>query len=308
VQAGFGVATVRWELLRTGSKVEIYEAGQPVAVSGQIGETTFPVNPGQILDLRLEAYSELSGQDVLDLQKSSDIDPGSLKKVYEHLSASNIRVRVPASGWGSDSADAATVPDYSILRYQTFIPDAYVDAPALVCTPDLSRYRFVGDNRNWGPGATSFRTRFDVRVNWLDSGSMLATTSVGKTVREKQEGTSWVYNASDTASNASMILLVTGPQTSQYVQFTIAQDEKNPLCNQLLTLGISFNFKVSIWRNGSYELDGTAVKVPNHEIYIKDQDNPSWSILARRAYLSFDCLSPISALPCQNSASVIGVR
>lgn len=154
------------------------------------------------------------------------------------------------------------------------------------------------------------RTRFDVKVNWLDGGSFLKTVSMGETVREKLVGGSWLFDASDTASTSSMILVADGSQSSQFASFTIKQDAKNPLCNQLLTLGISFNFKVSMWRNGSYELTGTAIRVPNHEIYIKDQDNPSWSILARRPLATFDCLNPLDYpfLTCTNSGQITGVR
>ncbi|MEY4390934.1 MAG: hypothetical protein RLZZ400_677, partial [Actinomycetota bacterium] len=306
VSAGFGQAEVKWSFFNPNARVEVSESGESIANGGSSGVTSLPVTAGQEIMVVLAAHEPLSAAAAGNLSMTEKVPIAEVYQNYEHISVSNIQLVVPGLGQIGEVANAATLPDYSILRYQTFIPSISADAPFPACAPDLADYRFLGDNRSWGPGSSSYRTRFDARVNWIDAGSIIKTVSVGTTVRQKQVSGTWVFDAAKTATTSSMQLTITGAQNSQYVNFRIQQDVVNPLCNAAVTGGIYFDFQVSMYRSGAYLLAGTALRVPNHEIYVKDQDNLSWTILARRELTGFECLVPIvgGTSPCLNTDPV----
>jgi hypothetical protein len=305
-----GVATVVWDTGVSDSTVYLRDEDGLVATGDSKGGHLDRVSAGERPSYTIETHSPLSNDEISQLSKH----PKSERELalFEHVEISHIELSDPAGTSFDKSASAvSSVPDFSILRYTTFIASPDVEARKPICTNGdaLGNYRFRGDNRNFGPANTSFRTRFDVRVDWLRDGSMSKFVEVGETVLEKDVNGVWRVDSRRTASSSSMDLMIRGLPNSSKASFSIQQNVTNPFCPDV-GAGIKFDYDIDIWRSGTYHFAGTAVRVPNHEVYIKDEDNPSWAIVMRRAVYSFDCLNPFLnwLMPCEVSDDKTAIR
>lgn len=294
-------AQVSWDFSDSTSRIELFREGHLVAVGPKEGIYVVPeVQPGDSLDFQIHVRSALSPDEVSNLQVTLNKSASEVKKSIGHFEGAGLNLRVPFSGFSQrDSAEAAvSMPDYTILRYTTFIRNSTVEAANGFCAPaGNANYRFRGDNRGFSPTSNSFRSRFDVRVNWSNGTAISPTRTIGRTVREVYDTTAsqWKFDASAVASNESMDLTLIGTQTSNHATFNIKQDPKDPFC-QLFGLtanGIYFDFDFSIWRASSYSYSGTARVTPDHELYLKDSDQTSWNVLFQKESQTFDCLNPI---------------
>lgn len=230
--------------------------------------------------------------------QASDLENSALKTELWQEYRSNPELLVysesryfPASFQdATDVAFAATLPASTTFRYTNFIPEYQVDAPYLVCTPGDNRsYAFLGDNRTWSVSSSAYRTRMNVSIDWLNGGATTYTRTVHATHRYVKIGSSYVFDEAATASNSTMHLRVDAKSNS-VVAFEMWQNVANPLCNSLLTGGIRFDYFVAIERAGFYSVEGVAVKVPNHEVYIMDSDDGVWKTVFRRNHVDFSCL------------------
>ncbi|WP_296646773.1 hypothetical protein [Rhodoluna sp.] len=311
IEVAGGFAQVTWDVQRYDADVTVEDSDGLLGVGGSEGSLNLGFTGNSELEITLSMRAPLSKPEAAEIAIERGVDIKEVLSSVEYHEVSHLRIS-PDGGFGEVSADAATLPAYSILRYMTFIPEAYVAAPGPVCTGgDLTKtYRFAGDDRSFGPGNTSFRTKFDVKIDWLNQGAVTKTVSVGETIRQVRfSDGSWSSGVKRTALDSTMRLNLDGVQRSDFVSFNIEQDVTNPFCS-VLTNGIYFNYDVTVSRSGAYSFKGSAIKVPNHEVYIKDQDNPSWSIIARRSYPTFDCLNQLlfTANSCMYTNSISGVR
>jgi hypothetical protein len=206
-----------------------------------------------------------------------------------------------------DAANAAVLPDKTYLRYQTFIPYAYVGAPAYVCTYKstvneagfllfgpafaLIPQEFNGNNRSWDASAiNNSKTSFTVGIDWLSNGKLATDRRVGETRLYANFLGTRTLVARDRASTSGMDLL---PQTltSSYVKFEMKQDVANPLCAVGLTLGITYDYHFDVRRTGAYSIYGVSVAAPNHELYYLDDTTSQWSTVMKRTVNSFECFA-----------------
>ena len=271
--------------LVTDSSVELAwsSRGQVISVIDQTDERYLnPIQNGNAVDSdvnrgRLNEYS---------LQVA---DPRTKSSSQESIDFLNIALAVPSSSTLSSTATslnstlAATLASTSTFRQNTFIPDAYVPAPAGACTDifDSRPFRFVGDNRTWSTAdAASSRTHMDLKVTWGTSTPPVTFTKVvGETVRQVQisNGT-WNFESRLTASDTSMSATVL-TRTSSFVSARLYQNVTNPMCNSLVTNGISSTTDINIYRSGVVSGNITYLQMPNYELYFR-QDATAWRSLA----------------------------
>lgn len=183
----------------------------------------------------------------------------------------------------------------SVFRQATFIPWATLPAPAGACTPELVpliSYRFRGDNRSWSSShLASYRTRFDVVIDWPILPSVVPSRNVGKTVREKFVDGKWVVDSTATASNAGMSFTLVS-RSANLVHFMLKQNVTNPLCNSSLAEGIQSTTDVNYLRNGMVSGYIEYLAMPNFEIYTREDSN-SYKTLAQLTLISVDCLNSL---------------
>lgn len=305
-----GEATV--EIERLGSQVSIYVEDMPEG-----GELT--VARGSV---EVEETSEGVYKDMLPANSSTGLYTLSLetpvteasplvskgvidaKDVEAYVNLDVVTTFIPTSAADSQSAYAATaLPSRTRFRYQTFIEEPFVLAPPPACAPlststVLVVARFLGDNRSWDPDSDSYKTRSDIVVDWGAGGTITPEFSVGETTRI----TDFVFLPipepvtvvnKKTASSVGM-KLVRGEMSSDYVSFRIISDVTNPLCLDFATKGISYNFSFYIQREGRFVVNGTMLRVPNHELYTRNNISPSWRNLFQVTNQGFQCLFALS--------------
>lgn len=303
---------------------QIYAQGQDVSISWDLNAettTTLSVNgqtaitedgighlylpnqvPGAHIDVSLQATQPLSNEQALVLAEKHDITTEDAANTYENIYAGGIPFTIPREAGQIDSARAASLlPDVSIFRYQTFIPYANVAGPGAPfpgpCNDGiLGQVFFNGNNRGFDATSGSFKTRLDTWIDWTAGGDISYNGFVGPTIMTyiSPFGSG---SKIKTASSSSM-LSVPISQSSEVVKFHASQDVENPFCNSLVTLGISFDLDVKIYRSGRYLLGGTAIRVPSHEAYIKDSNSPVWFPVLRRGFDgldAFNCFSIFNA-------------
>ena len=260
-------------------------------------------------ELIVEYERPAEPEDFLNLEMSEDF-----AKIYaknpEALVYTETEVFPAVTGADESLAYAVSTPSVTDLRYSTFIPAAKVPAPSGVCTPiDFRTYFFLGDNRSWNVNATSYKTRMNVKINWLYGGAVTYSKAVQSTRRYVEIDGNLTFDEQATASTSSMHLRVDADSSSS-VAFEMWQNVPNPLCNSLLTGGIRYDYFVAIERGGVYSVEGVAVKVPNHEFYVKDSDDNVWKTIFRRSHVTFDCLTlwAYDTATCLSTSDYYGVR
>lgn len=236
IEASDSQANVTWDLPSNSAEVKLYHEGELVASDFGSGFLNIPeVTPLEVLEFEIKVETPLAKSKAIQIANETGQSVDLVRSSYVRISGSNMTLRVPAAGTASiSSADAVTtLPDYTIIRYQTFIPNYSVNAPLPVCAPvDGHNYRFLGDNRGFDATASSYRTRFDVRVNWINNTAISPTRTVGITTRQKQDPVTkvWEFDGTAVASNDKMDLTLQGTQTSNHATFNIRQDVTNPYC------------------------------------------------------------------------------
>jgi hypothetical protein len=279
------------QLVRSGSPLEIQKNG----LGGE--------------DIVIEAERAVQQSDLENVALESELSK-AYQKNPESLVYSESKYFPVSPVIGADVAIAATLPASTTLRYTTFIPEYQVEAPYLVCTPGDNRsYVFLGDNRTWNVTSSSYKTRMNVSIDWIHGGTTSYSKSVHPTYRYVRVGGTYEFDQTATASSSTMHLRVDA-YSSTSVAFELWQNVSNPLCNSALVGGIRFDYFIAIERAGFYSVEGIAVKVPNHEVYIMDSDDGIWKTVFRRNHVDFSCLEFWAYDPsyCTNSQSYYVTR
>lgn len=223
------------------------------------------------------------------------------QNVDAYVNLDVVTTSIPTSEAGLQAAYAATaLPSRTRFRYQTFIPGAEAPAPAPVCAPlSTNAYEvlahFLGDNRSWNADSESFKTRSDVVVDWGAGGTITPDFSVGETTLIVDYyyiiPPSLKTVVTKKTASAESMKLVRGAMSSSFVSFRISANVTNPLCWDLLTNGIFYDFAFYVHRDGTYVVDGTLLRVPNHELYSRNNVNSSWRTIFQTTNQGFECLT-----------------
>ena len=235
---------------------------------------------------RLEVEVVLSSDSASSLDKS---DP------MRHIASRTFPVKNLAI---ADTAIAqSTNATRTRIRYQTFIGKDFVEAN-LIClgfyinVPNVTY--FNGNNRSWNADSNSYKTRFDSVITWGAQPSVGKEVSVGLTTVLGLPPFV-VPETSRRASDESMELN-TSVLSPDYVSFGIKQNVPNPFC--FGADGINFDLHFYVRRDGVYTLTGNYLPVPFHEVYARDNSDPSWRQIMRSGFEFFECFTPIIGHLC----------
>ena len=270
--------------------------------------------PGTELVYVFTSNAPLTSEDQRELENSGRTVLESDLVLYESIEIKSVEIVVPEIGF-VDTATAVTTasqPDATSFRYTTFIPnDRIYDWTISLCPVPIFSY-FLGDNRTFDAASTSFRTRVNVRIDWLAAGAVSFTKSAG-------QSTAYLYNATDASglytyykvtgnSNLSEVQVDPISQSSSQTVFDIDHNAVDPLCSNAVreNKGIEYHYRVTVQRSGNYGLSGWALRVPAHEAYIRDSYSPSWKTVFQRDIKAFDCLLDREAARCRSEFSYSG--
>ncbi|HEV7741485.1 MAG TPA: hypothetical protein VGO65_03625 [Pseudolysinimonas sp.] len=214
---------------------------------------------------------------------------------------------VPSAAPGDRSAmtsqlatEAATLASYTTaaVQYQSFIPQAKIDAPPVGCTYN-DPYDYGGDNRGFLASGAPYRTRLQATVGFTGSGTVSYTRTVGTTHVYNSAGT-LVDQATASASAMTVARLAGSTATSVDLRWNL--DARNPFCS---AGSISAAFTMTVTKSGSWSIiSGSHKQMPNHEIYIHSNSG-GWVTVYRRTYASAYCLIN-GACPNASMAGYVG--
>jgi hypothetical protein len=278
---------VKWGSLPKGNRLE-------VSVNGI--DKSFFNEEGQIRDI-----PALPGENVIEFSEIQPLERSSASIDSEKFETRKLILGSMSDEYpnGDSAYGAVTLPTTTRLRYQTFIRGKHIEVNASSnCLPFLTwgkRHAFGGDNRGFSPDSARYRTKFDVRIDWLSNGNQVATTDVGesKTFEWNDDlltSDKWVETDSKTQSTAGMGL-TTLSQNSSLVHFKMDHSISDPFC--VVVNPISYNLDVYVSRAGTYTIVGTRNRVPDHEVYIRTNVNTNWTVIYQRYNYSYNCLWPV---------------
>ncbi|PHF06311.1 hypothetical protein COF84_30170 [Bacillus wiedmannii] len=219
-------------------------------------------------------------EEKVDALKAKGITLTTHQKEELECEEKNLSTFVDKAGWSSMTKQdksttnlAAAGLNYDMglkFRYQTFIPDAYVDAPSYI--PDMiSDFRtFEGDNRKYFTYfSNSFRTRLDVTATWSYNGTT-GSFNPAKIVTNRETGLTTGYKNDGTAVNGKAnadrdLFVFVKSATSRQAQFIMKTASANPLVPGAPVIDAYAHVVVN--RNGSGATAGYHDRAPNHEFY-----------------------------------------
>lgn len=261
------------------------------------------VAPGETHTYTIEIRKSLSPAEVQELPADIQLDLKANPELYESVQLQSLPLRIP-SGNELDvteiRAEAATMPNATSFRYSTFIRESRLTGPFVDACGYLDPAYFEGDGRGFDGAASSYRTRLNVRVDWLAGGKVSSNFYIGESAVHfgfrlynpylGSYTTTW-FTERKTAS-AEKVIFTVAKETPWTSVFVVNHRVGNPLCDPAEYLGadIEYNYTVTIQRSGGYGLVGWAKRAPNHEAYIRDSESPGWQTVFQRENAGFECL------------------
>ena len=268
-------------------------------------------DPSERITLTIEVRSEVSGSTLEEIVRDTGVTEAEAVEEFEAVELKSIDIVMPASGFFSTSAQASTQPSATSFRYTTFIPEEKVfDFMVNLCPAGGGSY-FLGDDRTFDSTSTSFRTRVNVRVDWLAGGVVSSTKSAGLSTSYTFIRVSdyYGYYVKDSGySNLSEVTVKTKYSSTTYVVFTIDHNAVDPMCPAAVAAnsGIKYRYDVTVQRSGNYGLEGWALRAPAHEAYIRDSESPAWKTVFQRTNSGFGCLLLNEFPGCKTEQSYSG--
>lgn len=324
-----GTAEIVWD----GSDIDVeWTSVSPlstVTVTAGVEKVSTTVGEGSVSFSRAQFSEETISITWERKAKANELEDINASKSVRDVARTNPELFVMSStvgipiegtvGEGGFVAPAqAALPASTTFKYMTFIRESYVPTPEILFTKPcdainavhngrLNRY-FKGDNRGFNVNSSKFRTKINVTVDWSLGGRVSPSNAVGPTQRYvKLTDGSYQFDGEATASGDTMNVS-TLSRSSTLTKFNIRQDESNPLCLPQPN-GIFSDYTVSVARSGAHTVTGSALRVPNHEFYVKDSDQLSWTKIFARTGSDFGCLTPYSDTDiCRNPTPYSGSR
>jgi hypothetical protein len=209
------------------------------------------------------------------------------------LTVTGTSVSLPISSSFSATAmvAAASLPEYTIMRYLTFIKDAYVPVPSWGCVPWIGTH-FLGNNRTYSSSATAqqSKTILTVRVDW-DSATFRHWNYVGPTTTATKDGTNYTNGFTIQAGDQNVYAAELRPTLSTSAEFLMHTQAANPFCGGL---PIYSSLNVLVKRTGNYLIKGKVRFVPHHEFYMYQDNTDFWTTIYRKniSSIGFSCFDP----------------
>lgn len=252
-------------------------------------------DPSERITLTIEVRSEVSGSTLEEIVRETGATEAEAVQEFEAVELKSIEIVMPSSGYFSTSAQASTQPSATSFRYTTFIPEEKVfDFMVNLCPESPGSY-FVGDGRTFDSSSSSFRTRVNVRVDWVAGGVVSFTKSAGLSTAyiyvRVSDYFGYYLKASDYA-DLGEVTVKTRYSSPTHVVFTMDHNAVDPLCQAAVVTnaGIKYHYDVTVQRSGNYGLIGWALRAPAHEAYIRDSESTSWKPVFQRENTGFHCL------------------
>ncbi|MEO0023727.1 MAG: hypothetical protein RL196_168 [Actinomycetota bacterium] len=300
VKADQNGAKITWSTLISDQDVRLTRDG--IELTSSTGSGTYTdtsVNSGDEPSYSVEVVSNASKAEILEsgfIGSKSELE--SSLPLAQSIDILTAQVGIPfplTSNFFGAPANATTTPiNNTKIRYQTFIHDTHVLAPygciTLSETLGGGTYFFAGDNRAFDPTPGSSRTRFDVTADWLNSGNLTWSKSVGSSHKLLLTLFGLQEVAVDRASSASMTVDVVSESSNQSV-FHMHQDVENPFCLPGIANGIYVDYDFVLSKNGTYSVSGVALNAPNHELYLQNDSSNIWHTIFNRTG-DMACLIP----------------
>lgn len=170
----------------------------------------------------------------------------------------------------SDKESTQLVPAWQ-LRYTTFLPDTLLKNPNL-----LSPFAyFQGDGRSFDAESPHYRSQVNLTINFNQSPTLVWDKHIGPTI-----GYNWRKNFSkaDIASSQK-IELEKAAEIEQKMVITLTHCVGNPLTT---SPNIDYELSADFYQNGTYDIIGVHDQSPNHEVYLKFEDNHEWTAIHQK--------------------------
>jgi hypothetical protein len=267
--------------------------------------------PGERITVTIDVRSDVSGSTLEEIVRETGVTETEAVKAFETVELKSLEIVMPVSGVFSTTAVAATQPSATSFRYTTFIPEEKVyDLMVNLCPADFGSY-FLGDNRTFDASSTSFRTRVNVRVDWLAGGVVSSTRSAGLSTSYTYLllGPNFgAYVIDSGYANLNEVTVKTKYLSSTHVVFTLDHNAVDPMCPAAVkeNAGIRYHYDVTVQRSGNYGLEGWALRAPAHEAYIRDSESPAWKTVFQRSNSGFGCLLATEFPGCKTEQSYSG--
>lgn len=297
-----------WSDPLNGGTIEISRDGETIVREADAGYLS-EVN-ANLTDYVVTWRRDLTDREVSQLSQSTADEGYVLDHIdgLEHFDS--VLLDVGGYDLQPDAAHAVTLPTSTTFRYTTFIREDYIYAPDIACVaPSGSTYEYNGNNRGFSAIATSFKTRFGVTVDWTNAGNIGVTRSVQATKLYKYDPITQTRTllSTKTASTDGMDISVIS-ESATLASFQLTHDVKNPYCNGLA--GGTYKMKVSVARSGNFSASGVVLKFPDHEFYVKDNDQTAWTaVLLNRASNAWCLTAGGSSLSgCLDNRSISDAR
>lgn len=208
----------------------------------------------------------------------SNKKPFTLNKIFGALTPSSSKEKAAMEDFWMTKNVAAldsllqeqNKPAASVIwhfRYNTFLPEGVLKNPNL-----LSPFHyFKGDDRQFDPESTQYRTHVNFTVSLRDNDPTLVwDKQVGPTI-----GYNWrkKFSKADVASSEKINLEKTA-ESQQHVSIALTHCVGNPLTT---SPNIDYNLTANFYADGVYDLVGVHDQSPNHEVYLKLGTETHWT-------------------------------
>lgn len=289
--------TLVWELAPEGGPVTVTKNGVTLDTgyaSDQLIDSN--ITPGTEYVYQISQVQEIT-------EKSEDLIAKSGQLPIDQIVTMSLNVEVPESTVDFDyemSTSTKATAEKTVLRYLTFIRDEKVLLPPIGCfNPGDYRSYFNGNGRGFDPLATASQSKtvLTAVIDW-NARSISQYKAVSATeLTTYQNGRLVVMY--ETANAGGIYVNVLNKTTADLAHFEMRHRASNPFC---ASGDIYYNLDVWVGRSGNYTVTGERVRVPDHEFYIRD-DNQPWRTIWTRNISDggFWCLNNTGSTECFSS-------
>jgi hypothetical protein len=282
--ASAGFIDISWASIPKTLRYVVYREGEQVASTAATSFRDTDVSAGQVVHYRIVA--------------NGPQDTGRTWGLVAIVPSAESTQRAAMTSELSSMAAAAAAYTSATVQYQTFIPQAKIDAPPIGCTYN-DPYDYGGDNRGYLASGFPYRTRLQATIGFTGSGTVSYTRTVGTTHVYNSSGT-LVAQATASASGMTVARLAGSTATSVDTRWNL--DARNPFCSAGSISGV---FTLTVTKSGSWSIiSGSHKQMPNHELYIHSNSG-GWVTAYRRTYASAYCLIN-GACPNASMAGYLG--
>jgi hypothetical protein len=243
----------------------VYSDGEMIGLTSESEYTLNMPSSDDYLSLEVRFEVPLSDEELEEIKviaanyNISAEDLGSLTKSRSMMKLIN------RSYLDGDQQPVAITEKAFNWTYKTFIPDQYAVNP-FSWVDDIKF--FGGDNRDFDPSSLKYRTYFyGSNIYYNDNtASKSFGTKVGVS-KGYDEAKNLIRTATAGIGNSGINYLI---DNSDYKLFQVNHAVENPLViSPVVSPDIDYTFLMETQKNGSWVVNGSHDKAPNHEMYLK---------------------------------------